>query len=119
MFGVGTHMVKKLLPYALALALIGVAAVIAVPNFVRVRTHSAAAPCINFLRQLDGAKQQWQLEYNKTTNDTPTLDDLKPYIKLTSAGEIPRCPQGGTYIAGRIGEPPQCSMGGEYHTLPQ
>ena len=74
----------------------------------------AAAPCVNHLMQLDGAKQQWELERHKTTNDTPTLDELRPYLKQTVA-----CPEGGTYIPGRVGEPPRCSIGGPLHTMPK
>ena len=112
-------MSKKLIPYLIAVALIGVVAVVALPNFIRARTTSAQNACMNNLRQLDGAIQQWGLENKKTTNDIPRLDDLKPYIKLTSLGELPRCPAGGTYTAGRVGARPRCSVGGEGHTLPQ
>ena len=104
-FSIARFMAKKIIPYIVAVALIGTVAVVVLPN--------------SFPVQLEGAKQQWQLEHNKTTNDIPTLDDLKPYMKLTSRSEIPPCPQGGTYIPGRVGEPPRCSLGGEQHTLPQ
>src|SRR5262245_57369794 len=50
------------------------------PSIVRSRTTGAANACINVLRQLEGAKSQWQLEHNKTTNDIPTWEDVKPYL---------------------------------------
>jgi hypothetical protein len=37
--------------------------------------------CINNLRGLDGAKQQWAIEDHKTTNDVPTMADLTPNRK--------------------------------------
>jgi hypothetical protein len=65
--------------------------------------------CVNNLRQLDGAKQQWELENHRTTNDVPTLTDLRTYVARPRV-----CPQGGTYIPGRVGELPTCSIGGTY-----
>jgi len=69
--------------------------------------------CVNSLRQLDGAKQQWVLENHKTTNDVPAWQDLLPYLR-----QKPVCPEGGTYILGRVGELPRCSHGGT-HSLAQ
>jgi hypothetical protein len=75
------------------------------------------AACINNLRQIDGAKQQWALENNKTSNDVPTMDDLRIYMGRGPQGVIPRCPGGGTYLLGRVGEDPRCSIGGPSHTM--
>ena len=111
-------MSKNLIRAIVAVVILAALAVVVLPDFLRPRTHSSQGGCINILRQLDGAKQQWALENHKTTNDIPTLDDIKPYIKLNSLGEIPRCPEGGIYIPGRVGESPRCSVGGEQHTLP-
>jgi len=68
--------------------------------------------CINNLRQIDGAKQQWTLENHKTTNDAPVWEDVRPYLRIEIS-----CPQGGTYTLGRVDEPPRCSIGGPSHTL--
>ena len=70
----------------------------------------AANACINNLRQLDGAKQQWGLEYKKSTNDIPTWDDIRPYIRQTPSGQMPPCTSTGTYTLGRLDEPPRCSV---------
>jgi hypothetical protein len=83
------------------------------PAFVRARTTPAMNACVNSLRQLDGAKQQWELENHKSTNDVPTMGDLQPYLVRPLV-----CPQGGTYTPGRVGELPRCSVGG-LHKLPQ
>ena len=88
-------------------------------------TSSAAPPgpataadaqraCINNLRLIDAAKQQWALENNKTAADVPTARDLLPYI---AAGFFPFCPAGGTYNINAVGELPTCSIPG--HALPQ
>jgi hypothetical protein len=101
---------KKLLLLGLLLA----TCVVTVPFFMRARTTTAVNACVNNLRQLDGAKQQWQLVNQKTTNDTPTLKDLAPYL-----GPAFACPNGGIYTPERVGQPPRCSIGGTSHTLPQ
>jgi len=72
--------------------------------------------CINNLRLMDAAKQQWALENRKQATDTPTLDDLKPYIGHGPAGEMPTCPDGGVYTIGAVSEKPTCSIPG--HVLP-
>ena len=62
--------------------------------------------CINNLRQIKGAEDQWAVDQHKTTNDAPTWDDLRDYFKSVP----PKCPNGGTYTLGRIGELPTCSI---------
>lgn len=94
---------------------------VVLPFFARTRINRATNTCVNNLRQLDGAKQQWALCQNRTTNDLPAWDDLRVYLGL-GPGSANRgaavCPQGGTYTLGRIGEPPKCSLRGASHTLP-
>lgn len=70
--------------------------------------------CINNLRMIDGAKNQWALENNKTANDTPTWTDILPYMGGHATNKIPECPDGGQYTIGRIGENPKCSIGGNH-----
>ncbi|HTA94902.1 MAG TPA: hypothetical protein VK769_02140, partial [Verrucomicrobiae bacterium] len=70
--------------------------------------------CINNLRQIDAAKQQWALEKNKTAEAIPTAQDLLPYFK---DGVFPVCPSGGTYTLNAVGELPVCSI--PSHVLPQ
>jgi Skp family chaperone for outer membrane proteins len=70
--------------------------------------------CINNLRQIDAAKQQWALENDKTADAIPPAQDLLPYFR---GGIIPVCPSGGTYTINTVGVPPTCSVSG--HVLPQ
>jgi hypothetical protein len=104
---------KRKLAIVFASVLILLLAAIAIPNFINPKTVSAQNACVNNLRQLDGAKQQWALDYHKTTNDVASMQDLLPFLK----GPV-KCPDGGTYIAGRVGESPMCSKGGR-HKLPE
>ena len=102
-----------------ALAVLPVAAVagmmsaIAIPNFVKARTTSQQNACINNLRQMDAAKNQWALEKSKKAGDACTEDDIKPYLVHE---RMPTCPAGGTYTINAIGEPPTCSL--PNHVLP-
>ena len=78
---------------------------------------SAAAQlnaCINNLRQIDAAKQQWALENDKPANAIPTAQDLLPYLP---GGIFPVCPAGGAYTINAVSVPPTCSVPG--HVLPQ
>jgi prepilin-type N-terminal cleavage/methylation domain-containing protein len=98
----------------IVVAIIGLLAAIAIPNFVKARATSQANACINNMRQIDSAANQWALELGKTTGSTaPTLTaDLTPYIRLNAASKIPGCPAGGTYTVGTVGQVPQvtCSL---------
>jgi len=92
-----------------------VAAAIALPALAKAKETSARNACINNLRMIQGAKQQWALENNKTSSDVPGWDDIQPYLGRGKA--IPVCPKGGGYSLGAVGELPTCSIPG--HTLPQ
>lgn len=72
--------------------------------------------CINNLRQIDAAKNEFALENKKTNGYVVTEDDIKPYIKLDANGNLPKCPAGGKYVIGKVGESPTCSIDG--HVLP-
>jgi competence protein ComGC len=87
---------------------------IAIPNFVKARDAAQMNACINNLRMIDAAKQQWALENNKKSSDTPTQSDLEHYLKNS---QFPTCPKAGTYTIGPVGEAPACSE--PKHILPQ
>ena len=72
----------------IVVAIIGLLAAIAIPNFVRARQTSQTNACINNLRQLDGAKQQWALENGKTQADTPVEADVQPYLGRGTTGSV-------------------------------
>lgn len=71
--------------------------------------------CINNLRQIDGAKQQWALEKQKSASDTPTKDDIMPYLGATA--QALNCPAGGTYSINAMASLPTCSI--TSHALPR
>src|SRR5947208_12977542 len=65
----------------IVVAIIGLLAAIAIPNFIKARTTSQKNACINNLRQVDGAIQQWALENKKAAGDAVTETDVTPYLK--------------------------------------
>ena len=70
--------------------------------------------CINNLRLIEAAKQQWALDNSKTDDDIPNALELLPYFQNDV---FPTCPAGGTYTINAVGAPPTCSIPG--HVLPQ
>jgi type II secretory pathway pseudopilin PulG len=89
-------------------AIIGLLAAIAIPNFIRARATSQANACINNLRQIDAAINEWALENGKSTGNTVTgPSTVSAYIKLNSANSVPGCPAGGTYNTTSVGATPQ------------
>jgi regulator of replication initiation timing len=69
--------------------------------------------CLNNLRQIDAAKNQWALENSKAIGAVPAEEDLVPYLQN---GVFPVCLSGGTYTIGAIGTPPACSIHGSLPT---
>jgi len=86
---------------------------IAIPNFVKARNTALTNLCINNLRQIDAAKQEWALENNKKPGDAPTVADLTPFFKNH---QMPVCAAGGVYTIGAVSNAPTCSIQG--HVLP-
>ena len=104
----------------IVVAIIGLLAAIAIPNFVRARTKSQQNACINNLRQLDGAKQQWALENKQLPTATVATTDVTPYLGRGSGGTYPTCPANGAYTLNDVATAPVCSLssGTPPHLLP-
>lgn len=99
----------------IVVAIIGLLSSIALPNFVKARSTSQKDACINNLRQLDGAMQQWALETKKNPADAPDPDALAAYLR---SGTLPTCPAGEVAyeFGATIGDPISC---GNVATLPE
>ena len=91
----------------IVVAIIGLLAAIAIPNFVRARNKSQANTCINNLRQLDAAKQQWALENKQSDTSVPTASDVQVYLKNNL---FPHCPSQGTYSLNAANTDPTCTF---------
>jgi prepilin-type N-terminal cleavage/methylation domain-containing protein len=100
----------------IVVAIIGLLAAIAIPNFVRARATSQKNACINNLRQIDGAKQQWALETHQLSTASPVSTDIQPYLGRGTGGTWPACPANGTYAVNVVNVAPTCTIAG--HALP-
>jgi prepilin-type N-terminal cleavage/methylation domain-containing protein len=106
----------------IVVAIIGLLAAIAIPNFVKARATSQQNACINNMRQISAAVNEWALETGQVsgsanaagvlTSGSAPETDLSPYIQLNSNSLIPPCPAGGSYTVGDVGALPQvtCSL---------
>jgi prepilin-type N-terminal cleavage/methylation domain-containing protein len=97
----------------IVVAIIGLLAAIAIPNFVKARGTAQKNACINNLRQVDGAKEQWALENKKSSGSTTDDTAVNTYIK----GGAPACPGGGTYTYNVVDTNPACSLSASGHSL--
>lgn len=91
----------------IVVAIIGLLAAIAIPNFVQARQTAQKNACISNLKQIEGAMVLYSLDGYGTA--TSVADLVPTYIKTT-----PSCPAGGTYDV--TGTRPTCTESG--HTLP-
>jgi len=94
----------------IVVAIIGLLAAIAIPNFIKARELSQKSACIANLKQIDGAKNTWALENKKVGTDQPQDSDLfgaTLYIR-----EKPECPANGTYTLGTVAAKPTCTIAG-------
>ena len=100
----------------IVVAIIGLLAGIAIPNFIKARETARKNACINNLRLIDGATQMWALDYNQAGTNVPTWENLKPYLCGTNNLALPNCPSGGTYTLRSVSTRPTCSI--PSHVLP-
>lgn len=111
-----------LIEIMIVVLIIGILLAIAVPNFVKARETSRAKTCISNLKQIDAAKEQWAMDFRKTTGDVPLRTNLD--TEAANSGRYvktwPICPSDGSlYTAiNAIGTPPACDSGIATHVLP-
>lgn len=102
----------------IVVAIIGLLAAIAVPNFIKARENSQKNACIANLKQIDGATQTWALEQKVATGkaiDGTALFGANNYIRIE-----PKCPADAkAYTLLNVGDDPQVKCTGAYtgHTL--
>ena len=68
----------------IVVAIIALLAAIAVPNFLRARKRSQATRCLEDLRIIDSADDQYAIENNRSTGDTIAWTDIQNYLKTGS-----------------------------------
>ncbi len=103
----------------IVVAIIGLLAAVAVPNYVKSRELTFRKACIANLKQLEGAVQNWALETRKNSGVSIASSELfgpTNYIR-----KVVVCPAGGdAYEYGLVGEDRhvQCPrrIAPDYHT---
>src|SRR5205809_836874 len=91
----------------IVVAIIGLLAAIAIPNFVKARTASQKNACIANMKQIDGAKATWALETKQAVTATPTDTDPGDLFGPTAyVRSKPACPGGGSYTVGDVATKP-------------
>jgi len=101
----------------IVVAIIGLLASIAIPNFVKARTTAQMNACISNLRQIDGAIQQWALDTKQGDTAAVTAADVLPYLKNSVV-----CPSGGktfadSYALTTVQDRPKCLKQSATHKL--
>ena len=97
----------------IVVAIIGLLCAIAVPSFLHARARSQQNACINNLRQIDSAINEWALENGQASGATiPGVATVSAYIQLNANSSVPGCPAGGTYTTYTVSAIPQvgCSL---------
>ncbi len=118
----------------IVVAIIGLLAAIAIPNFLKARSTSQQNACINNLRQIDASKQQWALETGQGPTATPVAANITAYLGRGASGSLNSviCPLdpakafASSYTIGDMSTTPVCkiqpsgdSTGNYVHLLPQ
>lgn len=107
--------------------LIGLLAAVAIPNFIKARTDIQKYLCINNLRMIEAAKEQWALMNNegggarqKGKKGNPRRNKKNPgdpvnesEVNALLKHGAPHCPAGGSYTYGGLRVIPRCSLGRE------
>ena len=99
----------------IVVAIIGLLAAIAIPNFVKARETSQKNACLANLKQIEGAKSNWCMEQKKSLTDTPIDSDLfgtDKYVRVK-----PTCPGGGDYTVAQVDQEPTCTLAPQGHDL--
>jgi prepilin-type N-terminal cleavage/methylation domain-containing protein len=89
--------------------IIGILVAIAVPSFVRSRANSRQKACVENMRQITAAKEQWAMDNHKSLSDAPVwpsdLVGFDKYIKEAA----PSCPSDSSpYNPNEVNALPTC-----------
>ena len=106
----------------IVVAIIGLLAAIAIPNFVKARSTAQKTACIANLKQIQGAIQVWALDKGKGDVDTVTGPDLwgdgtTPGDYIKKEPKCPSDPTGASYTIVDVGSEPLCPKNPADHHL--
>jgi|ERR1017187_6189343 prepilin-type N-terminal cleavage/methylation domain-containing protein len=114
-----SHAAFTMIELMIVVSVIGLLAAISVPNFVRARTQSQTNACINNLRQIDDASQEWALDNHKAADASVMFTDIHSYLK--NAIICPAAGPGATfavsYTLTTVSNKPACNVAPATHVL--
>ncbi len=95
-----------------AIMIVGMLTALAAPSFLNARQKSRKNICIENLRQMDSAVQQWAFENSVAPQNSYAFTNTA-ILKFLKGSQLPLCPAGGVYEAGMtIGASPSCTVSG-------
>jgi len=104
----------------IVVAIIGLLAAIAIPNFLKARMTSQQNVCINNLRQISTAIQEWTMETGQQSTVVPTAANITPYLGRGANGSLQSvfCPLdpaklfASSYTMTTVDTAPTCAING-------
>jgi prepilin-type N-terminal cleavage/methylation domain-containing protein len=103
-----TQTAFTLVEIMIVVAIIGLLAAMAVPSFKHAIATSAQKVCKVNRQNIDGAKAQWALDHQQSSDAVPTDTDL--FGEDTYIEHKPGCPAGGAYSLNAVREKCTCSL---------
>ena len=102
---------------------VGLIGAVTIPHYVHARTWKVQNSCINNLRAIDEAKQDWAVDYKANLEANPSRQDLRLYLRRTREGHLPFCPQDqnvkfdSSYKINNLTTAPACQINSSNHML--
>lgn len=87
--------------------IIGLLAAIALPSFQKARDEAREKSCINNMRLIEAAKDQYAIEANLASGDAVSGDIINGYMK---GGNYETCPSGGSYTLNNVDNAVTCNI---------
>ena len=96
----------------ICISLVNLAACFLDPRLMVHSVTTAQNICINKTREIEAVKEEWAQRNGVSNGAEITWNNIAPYF----TNGFPKCPEGGTYNLGKVGEPVLCSI--TNHLLP-
>ena len=96
-----------LIQMLVVVAIIGVLVTVAIPSLVKSRESTQTKACIENIRNIWFAQQQWAQAHETQVTKDLVAADLLPYLGDSA---LPKCPSGGTYVITKADTMPYCDV---------